>query len=238
MGHIPCDETQERHSAHTGTGVPRGAGTYARGNGPAGSGAERGKRWNGYWLFGGISALLVLAVVGYEVSHSPRTPPRAQLSVNGPASQRTAPAGQADDGGIPSGRDVTPFDTQYSAISRLAPDLLKAVQQADNDAKGAGITFRVTSGWRSKAHQQRLLDDAMHEYGSLRTARQYVNTPEKSTHVQGKAVDIGPTDADDWLIQHGSRYGLCQVYANEMWHFEMRTAPGGTCPALLNNATD
>ena len=28
-----------------------------------------------------------------------------------------------------------------------------------------------------------------------------------------------PTDADDWLIQHGSDYGLCQTYANEMWHF-------------------
>jgi D-alanyl-D-alanine carboxypeptidase len=48
--------------------------------------------------------------------------------------------------------------------------------------------------------------------------------------VTGDAVDIGPTDADSWLQQHGDRYGLCQTYANEMWHFELATEPGGTCP--------
>lgn len=63
-----------------------------------------------------------------------------------------------------------------------------------------------------------------------------MNTPQKSTHVSGKAVDIGPTDADDWLIRNGSDYGLCQVYNNEMWHFELLTRPGGTCPAPLSNA--
>jgi hypothetical protein len=51
--------------------------------------------------------------------------------------------------------------------------------------------------------------------------------------VTGDAVDIGPTDADDWLIQHGSTYGLCQIFANELWHFELATTPGGDCPALL-----
>ncbi|WP_188305633.1 M15 family metallopeptidase [Streptomyces sp. CBMA123] len=89
----------------------------------------------------------------------------------------------------------------------------------------------VTSGWRSKAYQQRLLDKAVEKYGSLERARQFVNTPEKSAHVAGKAVDLGPTNADYWLIQHGARCGLCQVYSNEVWHFELLTAPGGTCPA-------
>jgi D-alanyl-D-alanine carboxypeptidase len=60
-----------------------------------------------------------------------------------------------------------------------------------------------------------------------------VNTPELSAHVTGDAVDIGPTDADSWLSQHGADYGLCQIYANEMWHFELATEPGGTCPAQL-----
>ena len=67
-------------------------------------------------------------------------------------------------------------------------------------------------------------------YGSERIARQYVNTPDRSTHVTGKAVDIGPTDAAYWLAQHGARYGLCQIYANEIWHFERVIEPGGTCP--------
>ncbi|MFI5610694.1 M15 family metallopeptidase [Amycolatopsis sp. NPDC051903] len=139
-------------------------------------------------------------------------------------------------GGIPDGRDLTPFDTGFPAVSNLDPGLLKAVQHAATDARQRGIVFKVTSGWRSKAYQQRLLDEGVEKYGSLEAARQYVNTPEKSTHVTGKAVDLGPTDADDWLIRHGDDYGLCQAYANELWHFELLTTPGGRCPAPMPNA--
>lgn len=52
-----------------------------------------------------------------------------------------------------------------------------------------------------------------------------------SAHVTGDAVDIGPTEAMYWLSQHGSRYGLCQTYANEVWHFELTVERGGECPA-------
>ncbi|MEU4504291.1 M15 family metallopeptidase [Streptomyces sp. NPDC024089] len=142
----------------------------------------------------------------------------------------------ADESSTADGRQFTPFDTRYPAIARLDKRLLKAVQQAARDARDDGIEFRVTSGWRSKEHQQRLLDEGIEKYGSAEKARQFVNTPQKSTHVSGKAVDIGPTDADDWLIRNGSDYGLCQVYNNEMWHFELLTRPGGTCPAPLSNA--
>ena len=90
----------------------------------------------------------------------------------------------------------------------------------------------VTSGWRSRAHQQRLYDDAVTTYGSEAEARKYVATPDTSAHVTGDAVDIGPTDADSWLSQHGAGYGLCQTFANEIWHFELATNPGGTCPEM------
>ncbi|MEV6897351.1 M15 family metallopeptidase [Amycolatopsis sp. NPDC051372] len=154
----------------------------------------------------------------------------------GVASGSSDPDTDPAQGGIPSGKYLTPFDTSYPAVSKLDPNLLKAVQQAATDARGRGIEFKVTSGWRSKAYQQRLLEEGIQKYGSLQSARQYVNTPEKSTHVSGKAVDIGPTDADDWLIRHGDDYGLCQAYSNELWHFELLTTPGGTCPAPLPNA--
>ncbi|MFB7919176.1 M15 family metallopeptidase [Streptomyces sp. NPDC056061] len=114
--------------------------------------------------------------------------------------------------------------------------LLKAVQKAAQDAREAGIEFRVTSGWRSRDHQQRLLDEAVQRHGSAEKARRFVSTPDKSAHVSGKAVDIGPTDADDWLIRHGDDYGLCQVYNNGMWHFELFTTPGGACPTPLTDA--
>ena len=47
-------------------------------------------------------------------------------------------------------------------------------------------------------------------------------TPDTSAHVSGDAVDIGPSDAAAWLSAHGAEYGLCQIYGNEPWHYELR----------------
>lgn len=66
-------------------------------------------------------------------------------------------------------------------------------------------------------------------YGSFGAARQYVQTPEQSRHVLGQAVDIGGVDADYWLIANGARFGLCQIYANEPWHFELTADAMGNC---------
>ena len=125
----------------------------------------------------------------------------------------------------------------FDAPVRLDPDLERAVNAAKADAALDGITLEITSGVRTRDYQQQLLDEAIKTYGSERIARQYVNTPDRSTHVTGKAVDIGPTDAAYWLAQHGARYGLCQIYANEIWHFERVIEPGGTCPPQLPDAS-
>ena len=42
---------------------------------------------------------------------------------------------------------------------------------------------------------------------------------------------------DKWLIAHGWQFGLCQIYANEIWHFELATDEQGRCPPLKPNAT-
>ena len=117
--------------------------------------------------------------------------------------------------------------------SRLDPDLHDAVRAAMRDARADGVEMRITSGWRSREHQQRLLDEAIERYGGREEALRLVATPDTSAHVTGDAVDIGPAEADHWLIEHGAAYGLCQVFANEIWHFELATEPGGTCPPLL-----
>lgn len=134
-------------------------------------------------------------------------------------------------------RPHSPFDTTSPAIANLDLELRAAVRAAARDATADGVQFWVTSGWRSRHHQQRLLDAAVEQYGSLKEALRYVSTPDRSAHVIGHAVDIGPTEADTWLAQHGSRYGLCQSFANEIWHFELGTGPGGTCPAPIPDST-
>jgi zinc D-Ala-D-Ala carboxypeptidase len=139
-------------------------------------------------------------------------------------------------GYLPDGRTVTPFDVQNPVIGWIDPALLTAIQNAARSAASDGIDLRITSGWRTKGFQQRLFNDAVRTYGSKDIAQQYVASPDSSRHVLGKAVDVGPAEADKWLISNGSRFGLCQIYANEIWHFELAADHGGQCPPLLPNA--
>ncbi|WP_205874118.1 M15 family metallopeptidase [Mycobacterium camsae] len=151
-----------------------------------------------------------------------------------------APAAAAPDdttgGWVPDGQELSTFDLSDPAVNRLTPALLRAIQQAARGAKAEGITLGLTSGWRSPEFQQQLFNDAVARYGSAAVASQYVASPETSKHVIGHAVDVGPTDADTWLIRNGPAYGLCQIYANEIWHFELASDYGGDCPPLRPNA--
>lgn len=131
---------------------------------------------------------------------------------------------------------IDPLDDTHPAIAGLDADLRAAVQAVARDAHDRDVDLWVTSGLRTPAMQQDLLDDAVRKHGSLAEARRFVATPEGSSHVTGHAVDIGPTDGADWVVRHGARYGLCQTYANEMWHFELATTPGGECPEQLADA--
>ena len=63
-------------------------------------------------------------------------------------------------------------------------------------------------------------------------------TPNTSAHVSGDAVDIGPSDAAAWLSEHGAWYGLCQIYSNEPWHYELRPeAIDHGCPPMYADPT-
>ena len=61
-------------------------------------------------------------------------------------------------------------------------------------------------------------------------------TPNRSAHVSGDAVDIGPSGAAAWLSAHGAEYGLCQIYGNEPWHHELRPeAIADGCPPTYSD---
>ncbi|WP_081317361.1 M15 family metallopeptidase [Microbacterium testaceum] len=134
------------------------------------------------------------------------------------------------DGLIAADTPLTVDDDTHPALQRLDPALLEALRSAQVAAEADGIRFDITSGWRSVDLQRRLLADAVRTYGSEELAREYVATPETSSHVTGRAVDIGTLDAQLWIMEHGREWGLCQTYANERWHFERATEPGGECP--------
>ncbi|OBB06842.1 peptidase M15 [Mycobacteriaceae bacterium 1482268.1] len=139
-------------------------------------------------------------------------------------------------GYLPDGYTLSPFDVANPVVAWLDPPLLAAIQNAARGAQDDGIDMQITSGWRTKGFQQRLFDDGVRLYGSVEAAKQFVASPEVSQHVVGKAVDVGPAAADTWLIRNGSRFGLCQIYANEIWHFELAADKDGRCPPLKPNA--
>ena len=152
-----------------------------------------------------------------------------------PALSEGGALGEAD-GAVPDGTTV--FDEGVPGVANLDPDLLAALRRAATDAAGDGVEFVVDSGWRSAAYQERLLQEAVSKYDSEEEAARWVATPDTSPHVSGDAVDIGPSDATEWLSEHGAGYGLCQIYANEPWHYELRPeAVGQGCPAMYADPT-
>jgi hypothetical protein len=143
--------------------------------------------------------------------------------------------GEAD-GAVPDGTTV--FDDEIPGVANLDPALLGAVRQAATEAADDGVEFFVDSGWRSPEYQNQLLREAVSEYGSEEEAARWVATAATSAHVSGDAVDIGPSDATAWLSEHGAEYGLCQIYSNEPWHYELRPdASDHGCPPMYADPT-
>jgi LAS superfamily LD-carboxypeptidase LdcB len=133
---------------------------------------------------------------------------------------------------------VTVFDDQYPGVANLDPDLLRALREAATHAADDGVEFYVNSGWRSPKYQNQLLREAVSKYGSEPKAARWVATADTSPHVSGDAVDIGSFDATAWLAEHGAEYGLCQIYSNEPWHYELRRqAIDRACPPRYADPT-
>jgi hypothetical protein len=192
-----------------------------------------------------VHGLLVLiaavaATRGYEwlassssTAASPVDVPRSEH--RGLRSEHRGALGEADSA-LPDGATV--FDDRFPAVANLDPALLGALRQAATDAAGGGVEFSVNSGWRSPEYQEQLLQEAVTEYGSEAEAARWVATAETSPHVSGDAVDIGPSDAMAWLSGHGAEYGLCQIYGNEPWHYELRPdAIDHGCPPMYPDPT-
>jgi LAS superfamily LD-carboxypeptidase LdcB len=179
------------------------------------------------------------AVLGYRLLPSSASTAPSPTTVASPAeaprSEYRDALGEAG-GAVPDGTSV--FDDEVPGVAKLDPALLNALRRAATDAAGNGVAFVVDSGWRSAAYQERLLRESVAEHGSEREAARWVATPNTSAHVSGDAVDIGPPSAAAWLSAHGGAYGLCQIYRNEPWHYELRSrAVGHGCPPMYADPT-
>jgi D-alanyl-D-alanine carboxypeptidase len=192
-----------------------------------------------------VAGLLVViaaiaADLGYQLLASSSSTAASPVDVlrgehRGLRSEHPGALGEAD-GVVPDGATV--FDDEIPGVANLDPDLLGALRQAATDAADEGVEFFVESGWRSPEYQDQLLREAISEYGSEEEAARWVATADTSPHVSGGAVDIGPSDATAWLSENGAEYGLCQIYSNEPWHYELSPeAVDHGCPAMYADPT-
>jgi zinc D-Ala-D-Ala carboxypeptidase len=182
----------------------------------------------------------IAAALGYQLMASSSSTAASPIDVlrgehRGLRSEHLDALGEAD-GAVPDGATV--FDDEIPGVANLDPALLGALRQAATDAAHGGVELLVDGGWRSPEYQEQLLREAVSEYGSEEEAARWVATPETSAHVSGDAVDIGPLGATAWLSAHGAEYGLCQIYGNEPWHYELRPeAIDQGCPPMYADPT-
>ena len=197
------------------------------------------------WILGAGLLVVIAAIasaLGSQLRASSTSTAASAISSSGTASptdvrhgEHRGPLGEAD-GSVPAGTTV--FDDEIPGVAKLDSGLLGALRRAATDAADDGVEFVVDSGWRSPAYQEQLLHEAVLKYGSEAEAARWVATPSTSAHVSGDAVDIGPPGAAAWLSEHGAAYGLCQVYGNEPWHYELRPeAIAHGCPPTYADPT-
>ena len=137
---------------------------------------------------------------------------------------------------VPS--DLVDIATKYAyagnQIRSIAYDDLKSMF---NDAKTAGYTLIVNSGYRSYDWQKTVYNSRKVAYG-LSYADKYVARPGNSEHQSGLAIDLAQygskddfktSDAYKWLTDNSYKYGFIQRYNDsqeevtgfsaEEWHF-------------------
>jgi D-alanyl-D-alanine carboxypeptidase len=198
-----------------------------------------------------VAGLLVviaaIAAAGYQVLASSSSTAASPIDVlrsehrglrsehRGLRSEHRGALGEAD-GAVPDGTTV--FDDEIPGVANLDPAVLGALRLAATDAAADGVVFHVDSGWRSPEYQEQLRQEAVAKYGSEQEAARWVATAKTSSHVSGDAIDIGHSDATAWLSVHGAEYGLCRIYGNEPWHYELRPeAINNGCPPMYADPT-
>ncbi len=153
-----------------------------------------------------------------------------------PPGPAVAPPAAAETVGPATGVDAAAVDPP-SPDGALDAELVRRFEEARAAAAEDGVELTITSGRRTAQEQQALVDETLARYGTEEEAHRWVAPPDGSAHVTGTAIDVGPTAGAYWLQQHGWRFGLCQVFDNEVWHYEATVEQGGTCGPTVPDAS-
>jgi hypothetical protein len=149
----------------------------------------------------------------------PKTWDKLGIKVSGPVTQGPGGGGKVVTGyvnGTP--RNITVASVPNGKV--LRSDAAAAYNRMYADARAAGITLKVNSGFRTMAEQQALYRAYQNGTGNLAAK------PGYSNHQGGIAVDINVggtgTSTYRWLAANASKYGFARTVPSEPWHWEFR----------------
>lgn len=113
---------------------------------------------------------------------------------------------------------MTATRTATAELEHLQPSFARRLRALIADAPGP---VGITSGFRSRADQQRLYD--LYRSGKGNPA----NPPGKSRHERGEAADLSfrTNSVRAWCHTAAPRYGLRFPYRHEPWHIEPDSTP-------------
>ena len=145
--------------------------------------------------------------------------------------------GEAD-GAVPDGTTV--FDDERPGVANLDPALLDALRRAATDAAADGVDvprqqrLALRRRTRSSCSARR-----SPKYGSRGGGGPLGGHPRDVARTcRATRSTSGPPAAAAWLSAHGAAYGLCQIYGNEPWHYELRPeAVDHGCPPTYADPT-
>lgn len=107
-----------------------------------------------------------------------------------------------------------------AVVDRMGKQIgAKIAQQFDSmvaAAKQDGVNLTISSGFRSRAEQERLYAAYKNGTGNLAAK------PGTSNHESGEAIDFGGGQAAyDWLRKNAARFGFYNKIASEPWHYSL-----------------
>ncbi|MCW5865664.1 MAG: M15 family metallopeptidase [Candidatus Eremiobacteraeota bacterium] len=147
----------------------------------------------------------------------------ASASTSSDSSGGTAPVGSSSSGGSQASGSNADFakagSGDGSTVQRMGKPIgahiAKQFDAMVAAAKKDGVNITITSGFRSRAEQEKLYAAYKNGTGNLAAK------PGTSNHESGDALDLGPPSAYAWLKQNAGQFGFKNKIASEPWHWSL-----------------
>jgi len=138
-------------------------------------------------------------------------PVNSVSGTNNGASSSAAGQGPSSNDAAPKGNGSTVTRQGKPIGAHIAKQFDAMVAAAKQD----GVNITITSGFRTRAEQEKLYAAYKNGTGNLAAK------PGTSNHESGDALDLGPPSAYSWLKQNAGRFGFKNTVAGEPWHWSL-----------------